>query len=505
MNIYKYFYIFNIFQILFCFGSEGITTQPLKGSNGNYYDVIHKPCNWVEAYEDCKSRTYRGIQGHLAVISSIEEQKKIWGNFPFPGYFLGGRQKNGLNEPNGNWIWVTGENWDFSNWDVNEPNNENNNEQYLQFSESKNGTWNDVRSTYIAKGYIIEYEKPIANSNIEYNISAFSSKKNLNATKVSMVKNNPIYIVETKTIVNNQIEIKETLKKQQDILHSHNLLLDQITKYTNTKPIINKQANITEKAFYDQLIGDINHLQLQMQNINNSIPYISSIYNLLLLLIIMFLLSLIFMKLAFFFGKNRVIMYMYNLFIYLSNKFNNIKEKLWKKTNQLNSNIQNTVKSTSADIKNEIGKLHCSTDDIKENIDKLYKIIESNHIDNTIVTNLKKTIKDIEQSTNSYDKYYKIILEKQEKFKKEQKEYTENVVLTLQKQQSEFLNNMLNNFQEQTEMLSKKIKNNHFSLNKHLEKQVHNETNKRPLRDRVLSEKKERFYEDRESQYIDSK
>jgi len=500
-----FLYIFIVFK-LFCYidVSVGKPIQCLIDSNGieHYYDVIHKECTWVEANEDSKLKQYKGLRGHLAVISSVDEQNYIWKIFPYPGYFLGGFQVNNSNEPNGNWTWVTDEKWDFSNWDENEPNNEDNNEQYLQFSESENGTWNDVRNKLVSKGYIIEYEKPITSSNIEYNITDFTKKSSLITTKSnksSNVTDIPKYLKETKMLVNNnQNEIKEILKKQQSILYSHNLLLDQIQQYINTKPNRNQQASTVEKefnTFYDRLRDDIHQLQMKIQNNNSNSPYISSIYNLLL--------SLILMVLAFFYGETRGKKYARQLSSthksHVSKLLSKFKERIiefLKRNNLVNKKIHQTVQSTSTDIKNEIGELRGSTNSIRDNIDKLYKIIDDNQIDNTIISNLKNTIKDIEQSTNSYNKYYKIILKKQRKFEQEQKEYTNNILSTLQKQQSDFYNNMLNNLQEHTVMLSKNIARNDLNLNEHLDKKFINETRrKRSHRDRVLSEERERFYD----------
>ena len=64
-------------------------------------------------------------------------------------------------EPAGNWQWVTGETWSFTNWTGGEPNDGGGNEDSLAFAFfAADGTWNDAptgHTGYGNGGYVIEY------------------------------------------------------------------------------------------------------------------------------------------------------------------------------------------------------------------------------------------------------------------------------------------------------------------------------------------------------------
>ena len=92
---------------------------------GHLYAAFDIPTHWFEAYEICDS-----LGGYLATITSYQEQALIssmvskgidesgireW--ITEEGYWLGG-----IKNTNG-WEWITGEAFEYSNWDKNEPEN----------------------------------------------------------------------------------------------------------------------------------------------------------------------------------------------------------------------------------------------------------------------------------------------------------------------------------------------------------------------------------------------
>ena len=115
-----------------------------------------------------------GQQGYLATIANIHENEFITEHFlinnPDPlSYctFLGGYQLPDSPTPSANWLWVTGEPFDFTNWYPGEPNYpiytmgvEDNEENYLSIwddkSDHEGGKWNDLDDGHDA-GYIIQY------------------------------------------------------------------------------------------------------------------------------------------------------------------------------------------------------------------------------------------------------------------------------------------------------------------------------------------------------------
>ncbi len=60
--------------------------------------------------------TYNGWPGHLATVTSAEENAFIVDMTNSYNHWLGGYQPAGSDEPAGNWQWVTGEPWIYANW-----------------------------------------------------------------------------------------------------------------------------------------------------------------------------------------------------------------------------------------------------------------------------------------------------------------------------------------------------------------------------------------------------
>lgn len=72
------------------------------------------------------------------------------------GAWLGGYQPAGSIEPAGDWTWISGEQFLYTNWSIDEPNNYESNDDRLIFSKSL--SWNDIPHDYSAKSYVVEYE-----------------------------------------------------------------------------------------------------------------------------------------------------------------------------------------------------------------------------------------------------------------------------------------------------------------------------------------------------------
>jgi len=86
--------------------------------------------------------------GHLATVLSTEENDFIvdalgglTGGFPAAGILIGASDA----AVEGDWGWVTGEEWAYENWSPGEPDNSGGVEDYLEMEGSPNlGTWNDL-------------------------------------------------------------------------------------------------------------------------------------------------------------------------------------------------------------------------------------------------------------------------------------------------------------------------------------------------------------------------
>ena len=159
--------------MVFGFAGRGEASPVQWATNGHYYDAVAFPSGitWDEARIFAANSTYLGMNGHLATITSMEENNFIVNSLGGPGavntFFLGGFQPASSPEPDGNWQWITGEPWSFSNWDPAEPNNLysgggigttiGTDEEVLHFYHG-NGQWNDVPQSIGWYGLIVEYE-----------------------------------------------------------------------------------------------------------------------------------------------------------------------------------------------------------------------------------------------------------------------------------------------------------------------------------------------------------
>ena len=127
----------------------------------HWYERISKEISWVDAKEEASALINNGATGHLATITSSQENWWIVNNLGgaltldcwLGGYLEGGK-----------WKWVTGETWTYQNWwsspGSQEPSGDGN---ALQFDDDERtpplpGYWNDLDRNNPESGYIVEYE-----------------------------------------------------------------------------------------------------------------------------------------------------------------------------------------------------------------------------------------------------------------------------------------------------------------------------------------------------------
>ena len=126
------------------------TTQMIQSAqttqlSGHIYKVYDIGMTWDDARQYCATRG-----GHLATITSPDEQEQVELLLSAQGmksYWLGGRKIDGA------WTWITGEPFEYSNWEEGQPDGVGDEAAcYLQIfntpdSNSVPVTWDD---TYIA-------------------------------------------------------------------------------------------------------------------------------------------------------------------------------------------------------------------------------------------------------------------------------------------------------------------------------------------------------------------
>ncbi len=188
-------------------GAVPIEWSAASGGNGHYYELVDATLNWVQARDEATSRTFLGVTGHLATITSREEHGFLFDSLldpdgpegplgTFVGYYLGATDDSSLyaSASEGNWKWITGEPFTFGAptgpaphnsptdfphppWESSNPSNSargNGTENVLTlggsrledrgFPESPAWLWNDVEVLHAGTddrfNYIVEYPIP---------------------------------------------------------------------------------------------------------------------------------------------------------------------------------------------------------------------------------------------------------------------------------------------------------------------------------------------------------
>jgi hypothetical protein len=140
--------------------ASGLSDLPFFG--GRYYDVVPGSFDWAGANAAANASELEGCESaHLATITSQEEQDAIhefFGN-AIAFNWLGAHLEDGR------WDWVTGEPWDYTNWQPGEPSGQTG-ENALHIGGGGttsdegwiyDGKWNDAYDTSLYP-YIVEYE-----------------------------------------------------------------------------------------------------------------------------------------------------------------------------------------------------------------------------------------------------------------------------------------------------------------------------------------------------------
>ncbi len=164
--------------------------QETTSYNGHRYQLFDTPMNWNEAEAYCES-----LGGHLATITSDEEQAKLEELLIIGtknAYWLGASDSN----YDGNWQWITNEEFSYHNWANQQPDRYLKSENSLMIYREANplnkdsgfGQWNDLSpdgtcedDTFFGLdnfGFICEWESvdsPVEIKNNMKNYALFSA------------------------------------------------------------------------------------------------------------------------------------------------------------------------------------------------------------------------------------------------------------------------------------------------------------------------------------------
>ena len=123
--------------------------------NGHSYQRIDTPSTWSNARTYCES-----LGGYLATLTSQQENDFVYQNLALQqvDIWLGGTDE--ISE--GNWQWVTGEPWSYTNWFPGNPdNNASAGQDYLAFTSFDTlGRWDDagLPSEDLSRLFICEWD-----------------------------------------------------------------------------------------------------------------------------------------------------------------------------------------------------------------------------------------------------------------------------------------------------------------------------------------------------------
>ena len=104
------------------------------------YRFIPEEMTWNE-----HDRRARAMGGHLASITSAEENEQVTRISGGKPVWVGGIRKGDGNGPGADhWYWSDGQPWSYTNWHPGEPNNAGGWENRVHLGLQAPGTWNDV-------------------------------------------------------------------------------------------------------------------------------------------------------------------------------------------------------------------------------------------------------------------------------------------------------------------------------------------------------------------------
>ena len=145
--------------------------------DGRFYEVvIAGRITWEAAKAAAEQRTFQGVRGHLATISSLQEdtfvhqlRQQALGSSGLE-LWVGGHQLRCATtapEPGCGWVWINGEaispvntNSPYTNWLNGEPNNLIQNgrpENHLAIGLGGAFGWNDEGNRFLIRGYVVEF------------------------------------------------------------------------------------------------------------------------------------------------------------------------------------------------------------------------------------------------------------------------------------------------------------------------------------------------------------
>lgn len=155
-----------VFCLIVMLFSASVYASPIQWTvNGHYYEKNDNGVSWNDAKNAAETQNYLGAQGHLATITSAEESLWLYNTFGsgLMSHWIGAYYEKNVNRSEIGWKWISGEQWNFSNWAAGEPGALYGNESEISLSPMSNANgimWWDLDGSQAHMGYMVEYGVP---------------------------------------------------------------------------------------------------------------------------------------------------------------------------------------------------------------------------------------------------------------------------------------------------------------------------------------------------------
>jgi hypothetical protein len=127
-------------------------------ANHHHYQSFAGGISWEEARREAAARSFGGVKGHLATITSQAEYDFIVKSLYVYDYWIGAfrdatKAKQG---PHFGWRWITGEPWGYTNWNEGGPHTTDD-IPYVASFWTHTMKWSEHKPPGQAGGYVVEY------------------------------------------------------------------------------------------------------------------------------------------------------------------------------------------------------------------------------------------------------------------------------------------------------------------------------------------------------------
>jgi hypothetical protein len=144
-------------------GAVPIQWSSLAGGNDHWYELVSSSSSqitWTNAEAAAQASSFMGAFGHLASITSNEENLWVHSNIvQTTSAWIGGYQAVAGDQ--GSWAWSTGDAWVFTAWAAGQPDNFLGGVQHTLYYQPIDGPkWDDAPDHWssIPSAYVVEYQ-----------------------------------------------------------------------------------------------------------------------------------------------------------------------------------------------------------------------------------------------------------------------------------------------------------------------------------------------------------